>query len=132
MTPPEVRFRFNFESTHFRQDCLLAGKEVDTNKVKIANENGATIVNLSRAATLLSCELTLEALEALRRWRKPHSKGKNYERAVSSFELETINFIARGSNPQAGKQTVEDSAEAHIGPVTSTSFFQLLVEFSFT
>ena len=43
-----------------------------------------------------------------------------------------MDFIIQGLNPQAGKQTVEDSVEARIGPVTSTLFFQLLIEFLFT
>ena len=44
---------------------MLAGKDVDTSKVKTANDKGVMIVNLLRATTLFSCKLTLKALKAL-------------------------------------------------------------------
>ena len=56
--------------------------DVDSSKIKTANEKGAAVVNLARIIKLLASELTFDALDALPRLTKDSFKAKAYKRAV--------------------------------------------------
>ena len=56
--------------------------DVDSSKIKTANEKGATVLNLAQIVKLLAGELTFDALDALPRLTKDSFKAEAYERAV--------------------------------------------------
>ena len=56
--------------------------DVDSSKIKTANEKGATVLNLARIVKLLAGELTFDALDALPRLTKDSFKAEAYKRAV--------------------------------------------------
>ena len=63
--------------------------DVESGKVKTANEKGATVINLARLVKLLAGELSLDALAALPRLTKDSFRGEAYERAVSTTKEAT-------------------------------------------
>ena len=56
--------------------------DVDSSKIKTANEKGATVLNLARIVKLLAGELTFDTLDALSRLTKDSFKAEAYERAI--------------------------------------------------
>ena len=65
---------------------LLAGKGIDTAKIKAATEKHAPVINLVRLHKLLVGELTFETLAALPALTKEMLKGDAYEMAVLARE----------------------------------------------
>ena len=63
--------------------------DVDSSKIKTANEKGATVLNLARIVKLLANRLTFDALDALPRLTKDSFKAEAYERAVSTAKEAT-------------------------------------------
>ena len=56
--------------------------DVDSSKIKTANEKSATVLNLARIVKLLAGKLTFNALDASLRLTKDSFKAKAYERVI--------------------------------------------------
>ena len=65
---------------------LLARRGSESNKIKTANEKGATVLNLVRLQKLLVGELTFKTLSALPSMTKEMLKADAYKMAVATRE----------------------------------------------
>ena len=66
---------------YFLTSYLLAGKDAQADKFKIAEKNKANVINLRRLQKLLLGRLTIDALEQLEKLTKASFKGNAYEAA---------------------------------------------------
>ena len=88
--------------------------DVDSSKIKTANEKAAAVVNLARIVKLLAGELTFDTLDALSRLTKDSFKAEAYKRAILTAKEATEAQLRRAVEERSSDATAARQPEGQI------------------